>query len=163
MAGSYGYSKEDRVRLAIERGIIFDPEDQHIIELASWTIGSHGYAMAGFRKPDGTRENWLLHQKIVGYHPGMVIDHINKNKLDNRKANLRVVSQSDNMKNGALAKIFSIVYRSKHDDFLGRIQVGTFKTEEDAEKEMKLIEQVLRKAGYKFPHERRFEACAPTV
>lgn len=162
MAGSSGYSKEYRVTLAHQRGIIFDPEDQHIIELASWIIGSHGYPMAGFMASDGKRQNWLLHQKIMGYHPGMVIDHINKNKLDNRRSNLRVVTQSDNMKNGSLSRIFSVVFRSKHGDFLGRIQVGTFKDEDEANKEMEMIEEVLRKAGYKFPHERRFEACVQT-
>lgn len=48
------------------------------------------------------RRNVFLHRFIVGYYDhAQVVDHINRNKLDNRKANLRIVSQSVNAANNA--------------------------------------------------------------
>lgn len=42
----------------------------------------------------------LLHQFIMGnYDRGLCIDHINRNPLDNRKQNLRIVTHSENMLN----------------------------------------------------------------
>lgn len=41
----------------------------------------------------------LLHRKIAGAARGEVVDHINGNKLDNRRSNLRVVTQSINQHN----------------------------------------------------------------
>lgn len=41
-----------------------------------------------------------LHRLIIGDVPnGMVVDHINRNTLDNRKCNLRIITPSENAKN----------------------------------------------------------------
>lgn len=54
--------------------------------------GAHGYA--GF--PGGCIK---LHRVIMNAPNGMVVDHINGNTLDNRKANLRVCTQRENLQN----------------------------------------------------------------
>ena len=49
-----------------------------------------------------TKECWHypVHQMIIGKAPkGFVIDHINRNKLDNRRQNLRFVTPSENTLN----------------------------------------------------------------
>lgn len=40
-----------------------------------------------------------MHQEIVGTKKGMVTDHIDGNRLNNRKYNLRICTQSENQKN----------------------------------------------------------------
>lgn len=46
-----------------------------------------------------TKEGKYLHRLIMNNPKGLVIDHINHNTLDNRKCNLRAVSQSVNRTN----------------------------------------------------------------
>ncbi|WP_286657873.1 HNH endonuclease signature motif containing protein [Variovorax fucosicus] len=57
-----------------------------------------GYVVVSLlgRKFTGHRLAWLLH---YGAWPTQVIDHINRDKADNRIANLRDVAQAVNLKN----------------------------------------------------------------
>lgn len=40
-----------------------------------------------------------MHRELTGAQSGVDVDHINGNKLDNRRANLRLVTRSQNMRN----------------------------------------------------------------
>lgn len=56
-----------------------------------WTISNYGYATGSYG---------LMHHLISGKPKDkLVTDHINRNKLDNRSKNLRIVPQSTNMLN----------------------------------------------------------------
>jgi hypothetical protein len=73
---------------------IVDDEDAHLAEI-TWSLVSKGYVARCVKIP-GTRRNisYRLHRVIMGLEHGdeRQVDHINRDKLDNRRANLRVVS-----------------------------------------------------------------------
>ena len=51
------------------------------------------------RLTKGVPRTLHMHRFILSARPGEEVDHINGNSLDNRRANLRIVSRSDNLRN----------------------------------------------------------------
>lgn len=79
---------------------LVDDEDYGRLSRYSWHYDKNGYAYR--RKTTGHYENKLIsmHREIVGNIPeSKIIDHKNRRKLDNRKENLRITSQSNNAAN----------------------------------------------------------------
>lgn len=74
-----------------------DENDLDKIKNIKWHLGNHGYAA-------NTKQNLRLHNLIMGNKKNLVIDHINQNKLDNRKQNLRYCSYSQNLINSNKTK-----------------------------------------------------------
>jgi hypothetical protein len=77
------------------------PEDEHLLNEHRWRLNNYGYVV---RYEGGTRcktpiKAYLLHRVIVGAQPGQIVDHINGDKLDNRRENLRICSHAENMRN----------------------------------------------------------------
>lgn len=84
---------------------IIDAADYDEVSKYTWHLQHKGYAASVIStKP---RTQIKLHQFIHGKvtHP-LVIDHINRNKLDNRRSNLRAATYSINMSNFGLPEIF---------------------------------------------------------
>ncbi len=78
--------------------VLYDKEDQSIIDSRKWHINSMGYAVwRGFL--DGKKTTLRLHRLINKTPKGLTTDHINHNRLDNRRKNLRSCTQSENMRN----------------------------------------------------------------
>lgn len=73
---------------------IFDFEFLSKVKQYKWSLHSCGYVV--WKR--NNKKILYLHQLILGKYPDnkIEIDHINRNKLDNRKINLRFVNKSEN-------------------------------------------------------------------
>jgi hypothetical protein len=89
------------IELTQGKNAIVDDEDLEIVAKYKWHY-NNGYACRrihkriSFKKYKG--EYVYMHRLLAKAKTG-VVDHINGNRLDNRKSNLRVCTQSDNMCN----------------------------------------------------------------
>jgi hypothetical protein len=78
---------------------VFDKEDYPSVCERAWHLASNQYISSAFQCGDGKRRELYLHNLVMGLDlfPGKgtkeSVDHINRNGLDNRKENLRIVSQ----------------------------------------------------------------------
>ena len=67
----------------------------------------------------------LLHHLVIGKPPkGMVVDHINQNKLDNRRCNLRFATKSQNAFNTVKKRKNKTGYRGVYQD--SKVKQKTF-------------------------------------
>lgn len=102
-----------------------------------WTI-SKGYAVRNNKE----NSHVFMHQSIKGKAPkGLVIDHINRNKLDNRAENIRFITQQQNTFNRRCA---GVTYRKDRKKWMARIKkngktvfLGNFDSIYDAQKARK--------------------------
>ena len=91
--------------------IQIDKEDREKISKYRWRVDqATGYVYSDF---GGIKV--YLHRYIMGIHQnkdGLVIDHINRNKLDNRRENLRIVTHAENLRNLSILSNNSTGYRN---------------------------------------------------
>lgn len=93
-------SQPTRIYLANGRGVaLIDAEDATRVPLAGWHLHPMGYAARHTAMVDGKRTLVLLHRVVMGATRGTDIDHINHEKLDCRRSNLRPATKSQNMQN----------------------------------------------------------------
>ena len=123
---------------------LFDLEDLPLIKgRDSWYCDKDGYLVSSYFY-NGVRRFVRFHRLVMHAKPGQCVDHINKNKADNRKGNLRCCQRSENDRNRSLyitntsgvSGVFfdrqrekwvaSITYNSK------KIYLGRYDAKEDA-------------------------------
>lgn len=83
---------------------IVDDKDFDFLNQWKWHCSSHGYACrvekeTGKSHADRYSKNISMHRLLTDTPKGMDTDHINGNKLDNRRNNLRVCTRSQNLSN----------------------------------------------------------------
>ena len=93
------YNKREEVKCMT----IFDAEDMQKIEGFRWSgresrgAAKNTYVIRRIPNPYSDHDLIALHRLVMEPVPdGLVVDHINRDTLDNRKANLRIVTQQEN-------------------------------------------------------------------
>lgn len=78
-----------------------DDEDFELVSKYSWNLSSNGYARTTVCY-NGFRKTLFLHRLVLNTNEQGYVDHINRNKLDNRRHNLRIVDASENRRNSKI-------------------------------------------------------------
>lgn len=83
------------------RAIVDDEDYEWINDLKTWSLTPKGYALLSVydKERKNTKQLITMHRLIMFAKKGDEIDHINGDKLDNRKGNLRFVTRSQNLMN----------------------------------------------------------------
>lgn len=83
--------------------MIIDDDDFDLVTQWGWFLNSSGYAVRQIRHPVKPKAQATLaaHRFLMdlGFGDRMMVDHINRDKLDNRRSNLRVVPPGANQQN----------------------------------------------------------------
>jgi hypothetical protein len=82
--------------------VLLDEEDLGLLfgkrKILSPYVDKWGYARVDTTK-DSRRVSKKIHRLVMGAIKGQIVDHVNGNKLDNRRVNLRFVNHSLNRAN----------------------------------------------------------------
>lgn len=124
------------VRLSNGRLAYVDPDDYEKVKGFSWSEHVKGGAVA---YDPSTSTNKYMHHMLLPQKEGFVVDHINRNSLDNRKCNLRYATRSQNGANGVWneARYKGVTqhgrgFKAQITVNYENIVVGTYPTEEEA-------------------------------
>lgn len=78
---------------------LIDAADEPLLGTAPWHVTARGYAARWMGRKNGQGTFVRLHRLITGAPVGVEVDHINRDTLDNRRSNLRLVSHAENVQN----------------------------------------------------------------
>ena len=146
--------------------ILIDTEYLNELLNYTWMVderrGSYAFAIIN-EKPI------FMHRYILKAPSDMVVDHINRNKFDNRKMNLRICKHEINSKNCNIHKnntslVSGVNYRKDNDKWVARINdkwnriyLGQFDTFEDAVDARYLAEIELGYLNPNNPYQKQME------
>lgn len=81
------------------RLVKIDKESIGILNSRKWYISDNGYVVWRGIDIDGKKKTIRLHRLIINAKDNEIVDHINRNKLDNRLSNLRICTNRENINN----------------------------------------------------------------
>lgn len=111
-----------------------------------WYVSARGYVCHAYKRPrERTSREIKLHRLVTGAQAGQVVDHINGNKLDNRRANLRLCTQAENCRNNRklrsrkTSRYKGVHWSQRYGRYIAQIQIegkklslGSYVTEDAA-------------------------------
>jgi len=128
----FGYSFR-RIYLGEGEWTIIEPEDYYRLKNFKWCAVGNGnkfYAVRNIVTGPGRTKPVGLHRAIMKPPPGILVDHINGNGLDNRRANLRLATRSQNAhnkqktKSKTLSRLKGIFFDSRRGKWYARIKIN---------------------------------------
>jgi len=132
------------IQLSKDKVTLVDDEDYEFLNQWKWHLSTNGHAIrcatVGLRE----YKNIYMHRVILNTPDGLLTDHIDRNKLNNCKSNLRVCTSSQNVANTAVRKNNTSGFKGVHygkdkKKWIATIcvlykikKLGAFKTPEEA-------------------------------
>lgn len=121
--------------------VLIDISDIQLVSGYHWTDNGRGYVRT-FNKTTPV----YMHRMIMGDIPeGLEVDHINRNKYDNRRSNLRLVTRIQNCNNRNKARAYKITNRPLSKPYVAQQTIlgvtkrfGYFRSEEEAQRALDL-------------------------
>lgn len=94
------------IELTRNQYALVDEQDYQSVSANKWAFTSWGYAARNGPRQAGTskQEKIYMHRLLICAPKGMEVDHINGDKIDNRRNNLRICNRDQNAKNSGLSK-----------------------------------------------------------
>lgn len=84
---------------------IIDDEDYLKVKDFRWCLNADGYVVSNTLQKS-QKKQLRMHVLILGQKKGFVVDHINRDKLDNRKKNLRFATTTENNRNKKVKGVY---------------------------------------------------------
>lgn len=121
-----------------------DIDDIKRVSVRKWNILIQGKSINVFASFNN--KTIKLSRYLLNYDGELFVDHINRDTLDNRKCNLRIVTPAENSQNRGVTGLYktpSGKWKAIINYFGKRFYVGTFKTKEQAlEAKIKLANKI---------------------
>ena len=93
-------TQSSQITLSCGSVVLIDVCDIHLSASRKWRFRrSGGVRSYEYVTANTDAKQLFLHREIMCASPGQVVDHINEDRLDNRRANLRFVTLTQNMRN----------------------------------------------------------------
>ena len=91
-----------KIKLSQNKYTIVDDEDYNFLNKYKWSTSKNKNVYYARKRHNNTKIT--MHRMIMNQDKNKQIDHINGNGLDNRKCNLRICTQSQNLHNARISK-----------------------------------------------------------
>ena len=113
-----------KIKLARGEYTLVDNDDYENLMAFRWYVSCFGYVVRAVGK-----RKVIMHRVVANTPKGMMTDHINRNKLDNRKENLRICTNSENQYNrlgnkGSASKYKGVAFSKKLGKWQAQIWFG---------------------------------------
>lgn len=140
MERGLGYNISVEIKLTKNKVALVDEEDYSLVIHYNWYY-HQGYARTNITI-NKTIIRIYMHRLILNVPKGLFTDHINKNTLDNRKKNLRIVTMTQNnwnLNRKGLSKYRGVSWDKNRNKWIAKISInnktlnlGRYKTEQEA-------------------------------